>query len=227
MMSLESQRLRLIPSLLNMWSTRKIPTLRCSQLRTCFTARGSPPAWLRWSSLNKWERNVPLRMPCRPPLTRPVSPFDAVWWRIRRSVSGPNAKTISSACRMSAWICYRAPLLSVRRITRRSMLTALRRLDSRKPRSRSAVSQRSSARESRFSERCTRLAKTSRSRDWRGISLRITLTSALPFTLPSLEMACRLTKKQTNMRCNQRLSQPIKASKSWPAPFPTRYLTRE
>jgi len=165
MMSVESPRLRLIHSLLNTWSTRKIPTLRCSQSRTCFTARAFPPVWLRWSSSSKWERNVPLRMPCHPPLTRPVSPFVAVWWRIKRSVSGPNAKTISSVCRMSAWIFFRVPSLSVRKITRRSMLTALRRLDSRKPRSRSAVSQRSSARESRSSARCTRLAKTSRSRD--------------------------------------------------------------
>jgi len=150
----------------------------------------------------------------RPQATKLVSRSDASSWRNRKCVNGPSEKITLSKSKMKGSICFKVHWLSAKKTPKKSMHRELKRLGSRRLRIRKEHSLRSKENASRCSERCTKPAKMWRSRVLKEILSRNTLTSALLFTHQLLVKAYLLIKKLTNMRYNQRLSQPIRGYKS-------------
>ena len=118
-------------------------------LRILNSAKDCPPPWPRWSLLSKWEKKGLSTTLCLLLLMKLVSTYAASLWKSRSSVNGESVKTISSVYRTKD-LTYSNPLLSsVRRRLKRNTLRELKKSVLERPRTKSVLLPKFSARESR------------------------------------------------------------------------------
>ena len=113
-----------------------------------------------------------------------------------------------------------------KKLLRRIMLRGLKKSDSKKWRIKKGQLLKFKDRESKFSEKCTKLERMSKSRVIREISLKSISTMDLLFTLPSPGMDSLLIKKLISMRFNQKLYHLTKVLKNFPDPYLIKYSTQ-
>ena len=129
-------------------------------------------------------------------------------------MNGTRERRISRDCRTKGSISSSRHSSRGRRRLKRSMLRELKKLDSRRLRIRRELWQKSREKELRFSERCTKPERMSKSRRAKEISLRITPILGQQ-SMPQLpEMVFLLIRRQTSTRCSQRLSVPTRELRS-------------
>ena len=209
----ESLRLKLILTLLNILLTRKM-FLKFLVLPILDLVKACPQVWPRWNLLSKCARRELSKTLCHQLLMRPVSLLEESSWKSKRSENGTRERRTFEDFRTSASTCCNQPSLKEKKKLKKDMPRELKKSDSRKLKIRKELSLRFKERESRFSERCTRPVKTSRSRAKREISSRTMLTLALQSMPQLLEMAFLLIRKLTNMKFSPRLFHHIRVSKN-------------
>lgn len=143
--------------------------------------------WLRWSSLNPWERNELLNRLYLQHLMKPALFFDESWWKIKNFESGQREKRTLNEFRMKDLTYSKVPWLNERRKVKTNMLNESIQSDSKRPKTKNESWQRFNESELRFWGRCSKQERMSIKKEKQEILSKNTLISVQLFMHQSLE----------------------------------------